>query len=265
MILYLAAGSVGDIPAAAAGGDLAGTPTNILTSYHYCKSIPIAEIRELCKGEIVIDSGAFSAMSLGAEIRVEDYAEYLLAGDGANFRAFNLDVVRDHKRTAENQARLEAYGLAPIPVFHIGSPWSALEELAERYDYVGLGGMVGASPKTAVHRWINQCFRKFPNIGFHGLGQTSTNVMAAFPWRSVDSSTWLSPARWGSMPIHRNGTITAVGFNDLTQRDRVHLRELGIDLANIDSRAPAARRAKLAASAVAYIEMQQHLTKRRAK
>ncbi len=251
--------------ASVAGGEVVGIPTNVLCSYHYFKNIPVSEIRARCAGDLLIDSGGFSAMTLGTPIDIDAYATYVASCADIGVAFINLDVVRDHKTTARNQTYLEALGLNPIPVFHIGSPFGVLDAMTERYPYIALGGLVGASPKSFVRRWINKCFNVAPDTQFHGLGMTSNTIARAFPWFSVDSSSWLTPARWGSMPIFKNGSVVNADQTRLTQRERVILRELGVDINRITDRDTANKNRKLAASAAAYLQFQEYINKKGTK
>lgn len=96
----------------------------ILLSYHYFRTPELEpELRKHfgdgALPEVFADSGAFSAMTQGAPVDVDEYARWLLRNKYL-FRVYsNLDVVGDDDRSAEgtwaNQRRLEdEYGLAPL-------------------------------------------------------------------------------------------------------------------------------------------------------
>jgi len=68
------------------------------------------------KYEIFLDSGAFQVLSLGSEITLKEYAEFIRQYD---FKLYaNLDVIGDAQRTLDNQEAMEDMDLLPVPVFH---------------------------------------------------------------------------------------------------------------------------------------------------
>lgn len=98
------------------------------------------------------------------------------------------------------RARLEALGLRPIPVYHpFNDGWDYFDYLAERYDRICCGNVVQADPETrrrlVATFWERR--RKYPDLWIHALGLTPSELTAAFPVNSCDSSTWLSSVRWG--------------------------------------------------------------------
>lgn len=174
-------------------------------SFHYGRTTDLQRIADAAGGmpvEVFADSGAFSAATLGAEIKLADYAAWLKDWQGLITTAATLDVIGDPDATHRNTLALEDMGLSVLPVFHTGSPWDRLEKLCAAYPYVALGGMVPYTRMQGeVMRWLVRCFRIGAEHGtvFHGFGQTGVPVMAALPFYSVDSSTWSVGARYGYM------------------------------------------------------------------
>lgn len=181
-----------------------GDTPNLLMSYFYFKAKNVAEIAQQWAGARIFgDSGAFSAWSLGTPLVVDDYAAWLVKY-GAAFEAYaNLDVKGDIDASLRNQEYLEAQGLSPIPVFHMQEPWEVLDDMVAKYPYIALGGMAGGpSGHKSTMRWLIQCFRKAQGKSvFHGFGMTNIAQMKAFPWYSVDSSSWTSAARYGAVRV----------------------------------------------------------------
>lgn len=100
----------------------------------------------------------------------------------------------------KTRAKLEALGLAPIPVYHpFADGWDYFDHLAENYDRISMGNLVGADPATRKRlmatAWERR--RKHPHVWIHMLGLTPNERSLAYPLPSCDSSTWLSGARWG--------------------------------------------------------------------
>jgi len=168
--------------------------------------------------DIFFDSGAFSAYSRGYRIDLEDYGRFLLENQHFFTVYANLDVIGDWRATWDNQQKLEAMGLSPLPVFHYGEPWEYLEQLVRRYDYLALGGMAGVRSKTKLVPWIAQCFciiRSIkPHCRVHGFALTSPFLLRLFPWYSVDSSSYAA-SRYGQIFLWGWVSLCELGFRPL--------------------------------------------------
>ena len=166
-----------------------------------------------------LDSGAFSAHSVGREVDIDKYADFLHRyGSQMDYYA-NLDAIpktsaeQAAKDTLAHQTILESYGLKPIPVFHKGEPWSFLEQYIERYPYLCLGGLVSDSD-ISNEQFFDYVWSRYltkpdgsPKVKVHAFGMTSLELMLKYPWYSVDSSTWLIHAKLGQVviPAKKNG------------------------------------------------------------
>jgi hypothetical protein len=176
-------------------------PVRALFSYHYYKN-KINEIQEFIKSghEAFIDSGAFSADSVGAEIDIDDYCRFIIESKATVYAG--LDVIGDAKKTAANVSYMErVHKLKPIPTFHMGSKLDDLAELMD-YPYIALGGLVFSK------NIMNHCDRVWqyilkhnPKLRVHGFGVTNFEVMARYPWYSVDSSSYKSCRRFGRQNV----------------------------------------------------------------
>lgn len=205
-----------EVHLAVTGGDLrpgrwetfsegSGSLLGFLFSYHYCKKVDMAELVAPLdpKPPLFADSGAFSAHTLGGEISVDEYAEWIRKWDGLFGHYANLDVLTDYKQTAKNQRALERKGLTPVPVFHGGEPMRILKAMAEKYDYVALGGIARFKNMPVLAGWLEQCFKIADGkCGLHGFGMTRWEMVQRFPWRSVDSSSIGSGYRYGSVKTY---------------------------------------------------------------
>ena len=181
----------------------------MLISYHYFKQPIEPMMSKWFHGEwpeIFADSGAYSAKSQGAEIDLDVYAEWLKANKHLFFVYANLDVIGDGAQAAEatwqNQRQLEDHGLAPLPVFHAGEPFDALDRLlSEGYGYIGLGGLVGRKAKQ-VMPWLVKCFQMAEGQAvFHGFGLTQWEIIRALPFYSIDSTSWGSSFIYGQLRL----------------------------------------------------------------
>jgi hypothetical protein len=214
----------------------------VLTSFHYFRDRDMSDLVDRLRTgyggdvDLFADSGAFSAVTLGATISLPDYRAWLTDWRSVITTAATLDVIGDPVATARNTEVLEAAGLTVLPTFHVGTPWPVLEGLCARYRYVALGGMVPylRRPKE-VMRWLVRCFRLAAETGtvFHGFGQTNLDIIKALPFYSVDSSTWANGARYGKVRIFDDvrGRMAEFQAGDHTRAHRhaAQLREHGMD------------------------------------
>jgi hypothetical protein len=175
----------------------------VLLSYWDFRKRDMADWRRQLPDDALVfaDSGAFTAHTQGADIDVGDYGRWLSA-NAEHFTTYaNLDVIGDPVATAVNQRILEdEHGLTPLPVFHGGEPWEALDTLiADGYRYIALGGLVAVSDKVLARKFLVRCFQIGADAGvvFHGFGQTDQWMLRSLPWYSVDSTTWLNGAKYG--------------------------------------------------------------------
>lgn len=195
------------------------TLPNLLESYHYVNKQSYVDAIRASGDKVFIDSGAFSAHTLGVQIDLPTYCRYLLENDDIVLRdegvliASVLDGIGDAQKTYENQLEMERHGVRPLPCFHVGEDERYLEWYMANYEYITLGGMVAASKKQ-VEIWLERMWDKYltdgsgrPRIKVHGFGLTSVPMMESFPWYSCDSSSWIQAASFGSVITPDHGPI----------------------------------------------------------
>jgi len=142
-----------------------------------------------------LDSGAFSAHTLGKVIDLDKYISYIKT-TGIQLYA-NLDDITNPDQTIKNEAYMRERGLNPIPVFHTGEEIKYLDRILEYADYMALGGMVMAPD---LDYWLRNAWthimKRRPDIKVHGFGLTNPNYIIKYPWYSVDSSAWVTCVRF---------------------------------------------------------------------
>lgn len=169
----------------------------LLISYAYAKPWEKVRIGTPCR-QWVLDSGAFTANSMGVTIAREAFAEYALqrlADDPRLVGVFALDVIGDPQATLRNTEYMWERGIKAIPTFHGGTRWSHLKELL-RYPKIAIGGVARRSTKHRVD-FAAEVFRRVWPKRVHGFGYGSYGCVLAFPWHSVDASSWTIPTRFG--------------------------------------------------------------------
>ncbi len=174
----------------------------LLISYAYAKEWERVRAQTPCR-EWVLDSGAFTARSMGITIRLEEFIDYALqrmADDPRLTEVFALDVIGDHKATMRNTEAMWARGIKAIPCFHEGSPWAALRDMM-RFPKIALGGVARAST-ARKDEFAAQVFARAWPKQIHGFGYGAQRLVLKYPWHSVDASSWnngIRYAQWWSM------------------------------------------------------------------
>lgn len=259
------------------------TRLRLLLSYHYHRDTDLAALVDQLGADVDLfaDSGAYSAATTGATIRLPDYAAWLRHWAPLLTVQATLDVIGDHEATARNVHQLRDAGCDPLPVFHVGEPWHVLEKMCADNRYVALGGMalhaVGARKHRALMAWLIRAFRtaRDHSTVFHGFGVTSISVARNLPFYSLDSSSWTMGQRWGLVYLwdDRRQKMQDLFFRnpeDVRPHARLFPRH-GLDPARIITpefmraghpTSAADRDAICAASARAYQFMERHLVSR---
>jgi GTP cyclohydrolase IA len=140
----------------------------------------------------VMDSGAFSAANSGRVIDLDEYiatCRHLMDTDPSLVEIFSLDVIGDHRKSAEYAAAMWKAGIPVIPCFHYGEPESALLEMAAAYPKIAIGG-VAYKRGTGKLRWAEQVFARVWPKRIHGFAFASEAAVMGLPFHSTDSSSW---------------------------------------------------------------------------
>jgi hypothetical protein len=89
----------------------------LLVSYHYHRSTDLADLVAGLGGDVDLfaDSGAYSAATSGATIRLPDYAAWLHQWAPLFTVQAGLDIIGDHEATARNTAASPTPGARCCP------------------------------------------------------------------------------------------------------------------------------------------------------
>lgn len=192
---------------------------NILESYHYINRQRFVDEIRNNNDAVFLDSGAFSAWTLGVEISVEEYCNYVLRNvdiikcEDGDLMASVMDGIGDPLQTYRNQLEMEARGVRPLPCFHFGEDERYLEHYIKNYTYITIGGMVGKTT-AALSTWLDRIWSKYlvdgsgyAKLKVHAFGITSFTIMENYPWHSCDSSSWIQATAFGSIVTPEFGPI----------------------------------------------------------
>lgn len=190
---------------------------NILESYHYVGKQQYVDNMRMNGAKVFLDSGAFSAYTLGVEIKPEVYCKYItdnldiIRFEDGDMMASVLDAIGNARQTGINQAHMEyllkPWGVRPMPTFHFNEPPEYLDWYVAHYNYISLGGLVGAHTDQ-LRNWLERVWENHlldgagrAKIKVHGFGITSVPLMQEFDWFSCDSSSWIQSAAFGSIVV----------------------------------------------------------------
>lgn len=202
-----------------------------LESYHYVHKPKAVERMRREGVKVFLDSGAFSAFSMGVKVDLPKYCDYIHRNldiiehvDGQPLASV-LDAIGDADGTWHNQRAMEDLGVRPLPCYHYGEPVEVLEYYIANYTYITIGGMVPISTPQ-LKLWLDRLWKDyltdengFPIVKVHGFGLTSLPLMMRYPWYSVDSSTWVQWAANGMILVP--GTVGQVDVSNKSSRRKI--------------------------------------------
>lgn len=198
------------------------TAINLLFSYaHHRDGATIAAVGEAVAPGIevryLLDSGAFTAKTLGWEVDRDDLIAWYRAQAHLNPLLIGLDVIGDAPATRANCEAMRDAGLDVIPTVHLGAdPRLIADYRAAGWDYLALGGLVNKNvPIAARAKWVRQCQRIADayEVRLHGLGWTpksSRTIDTVRRFTTVDSSSYSASTRWGDWPVFAGIRLTSL-------------------------------------------------------
>jgi hypothetical protein len=161
---------------------------------------------------LFLDSGAFSAFTLGQPISLDEYMKFLELYEDQFYQYASLDNKADQKETYENYQQMRKSGFNPAPVWHaVGGPEAYLEEYFADPDtpYVCIGAIAKEKIQDHIaYAKLNMVFRYVGQYKkpVHAFGRTEPELLVRYPFTSADSSTWYV-VRMGAIlswnPMHK--------------------------------------------------------------
>jgi len=211
---------------------------HVLNSFAYAGGL---DKLEYVPENLTLDSGAFTAWNAGKSVDIHKYVEFCHKWMAVkpDLKAVNLDVIPGERGRTSTKAEREAgmeqslknadylrgQGITIEEVFHQDEPFDFLDLLISRMQP---NEVLGISPRNDVNKkqriiWLKQILKHMvdkygkDNIPkTHGLAVTNPDSINAFPFYSVDSSTYVNPMRFGAV-IDEYGrgmsTKEYLGFN----------------------------------------------------
>lgn len=146
---------------------------------------------------------------------LDSYARFIKKFGWAVDHYVTVDAIFDPAKSWEIQQYMEGtLGLRPLPVVHYGAPMKWVERyISAGHDYIGIGGLGQGVSKAEFFAWGDRLFgllcpgpSYLPVAKTHGFAMTSWELMARWPWYSVDSASWVKAAAFGQIYVpHKRG------------------------------------------------------------
>lgn len=175
--------------------------------------------------DLFLNSGAYSAYTQKKTISVDKYADFIHQHGKIFSHIANLDDVGDTGRNSwDNLKALETMGCKVIPVFHYQDDIIYLKKMMANYEFIALGGLVGAGAgRKKLRDWLRVIWGKYltekdgltPRLKIHGFGLTDFDLMKRYPWFSVDSSSWVQAGIHGDcIFMSENSRLRTIVFSN---------------------------------------------------
>ena len=185
----------------------------ILESFYYIQDwqLPYLKQKEL----FLLDSGAFTFMNnnMGKVDwlkYINDYADFIKKENIKYFFELDIDSIIGYEKVKEFTKYLEErVGRKCIPVWHKARGLAEWQRLTKEYDYVAIGGLVTKEIKSTEYKYFTELLKiaKNNNCKVHGLGFTNLKLLGKYPFYSVDSTSWKSGGRFGSIYEFKNNKM----------------------------------------------------------
>lgn len=171
-------------------------------------------IEDRCKNGYLtfVDSGAFSAMTRGLQINVDEYVawlnewhentEYYCCWD--TIPTDNISPEVSAEQTWNNYLYMKERLADPsklVYCYHYGEDIGYLKRALESgISFVALGG-IAKKGKAIRHEFFTQLepiFKEYPHVQVHAFGMTAVDILNKYTYiTSSDSSSWLFPPKYG--------------------------------------------------------------------
>lgn len=178
---------------------------SILESFYYADEWTEWAIPKL--KNFMLDSGAFTFMTshkgkVDWNEYLRKYADFINKNNVKLFYELDIDSIVGYEKVLEMRKWLEAEtGRKPIPVWHKSRGKAEFLKMCEEYDYVAIGGIVSKEISSQEYKYfpwfINEAHKRGAKI--HGLGFTNLEGIRKYHFDSVDSTSWTTGNRFGSI------------------------------------------------------------------
>lgn len=163
----------------------------------------------------LLDSGAFTFINNNGDTKNFDdyltkYIKFIKKNDIKYFFELDVDVIVGYPKVLKMRERLEKEtGKKCIPVWHKSRGLDEWYKLTKEYDYVAVGGFAIKDIKEQDFKYVTVLLdiAKQNGCKVHGLGFTNLKYIRTLHFYSVDSTTWQSGNRFGTIYEFQNNTL----------------------------------------------------------
>lgn len=216
---------------------------NRLVSFHYPRDFHNwIKMTDGAFGNIILDSGAFSAWNKNKNVDLNEYIKYIKEAQDIALEhnkllhVVNLDVIPGQagktkslnkivgsaktlsankqlindaaKQGYLNLKTLKKNGISPIHVFHQGEDFKWLDRMVDIVDYIGVSP-ANDMPNESKKAWINSVFEYLYKhnikVKTHGFAVMVPELLKSLPWTSCDAISWRMTAATGSVLYPKEG------------------------------------------------------------
>ena len=199
--------------------DLFAKELYCLESFHYItKQEWMFPLFKMFKG-FLLDSGAFTFMVANKKEKVDwdkyiiEYAEFINKHNIDLFFELDIDPIVGLKEVERLRAKLEKItNKQCIPVWHKSRGLEYWKKMCKEYNYIAIGGLVTGEIKRSEYDIFIPLLKiaKENDCKVHGLGFTNLKGMERYKFNSVDSTSWLSGNKFGSIYFFNGKTMCKI-------------------------------------------------------
>ena len=183
----------------------------VLESYYYMQPWQAEQIGNV--EHFMLDSGAFTMLNNKRNVDIDSYVDgyinFIKEYDVKHFFELDIDAIVGYEEVKRLRQKVErGTKKRCIPVWHKSRGHKEFKNLCKKYDYVAIGGIVTKEFEKNEHFLLNAyCdLAHSYDCKIHGLGFTPSNIKD-YRFDSVDSTTWLSGAKYGCFYNFVDGRI----------------------------------------------------------
>lgn len=194
-----------------------------LASFYYCENSEY-DFQKMFE-HFVLDSGAFSfLMSKDKGKSKKDlidyckrYINYINKFQIKNFVELDIDSLFGYEFVLYLRKMIEdGTKKKCIPIWHASRGKDEFYKMCREYEYAGIGGIAGGeelSRHKKLYKYLNRIAKK-EGCKLHGMGFTPSKNLVDYEFYSVDSTSWKSGRRFGSVSEYKHGNIFKVPTKD---------------------------------------------------
>jgi len=163
--------------------------------------------------DILIDSGAFTDYSASykalannstnrAPIVLADYMDYCTGVHGKVWQYIMLDVIGNPAASMTNIDIMVDHGLKPMSVLVVGEDEESVLPYLDTNPFICVAGGAYGSASWAANRVASLFKASGGKARIHALGFTRHPTAFQLPVASIDSSSWCSGGRFGTLSMY---------------------------------------------------------------